>query len=75
MTLLPDKHIPTKRSLVGIGSLLLERLETTSSVSSLWDEIKDEQTIGSFDNFVLALDYLYAIGAIDYEQGILTRTK
>ena len=75
MILLPNKHIPTSRSLVGIGSLLLEQLETASSVSGLWDEIKDEQAIGSFSNFVLALDYLYTIGAINYEQGFLTRTK
>ncbi len=75
MTLLPDKHIPTSRSLVGIGALLIEHLESDSTVSGLWDLVKNEKEVGSFSNFVLSLDYLYAIGAIDYAQGRLHRTE
>ena len=75
MTLLPNKHVPTSRSLVGIGALLLGHLEDSSTVSSLWEMVKNEQEIGSFRNFVLTLDYLYAIGAIDYEHGFLNRSR
>lgn len=75
MTLLPDKHIPTSRSLVGIGALLIEHLASSSTVSGLWDVVKSEKEVGSFGNFVLSLDYLYAIGAIHYEQGLLRRTE
>ena len=75
MTLLPDKHIPTNRSLVGIGALLLKHLESPAPVSGLWDNVKNEQQIGSFSNFVLALNYLYMIGAIEFERGLLIRTK
>ena len=73
MTLLPNKHIPTNRSLVGIGALVLGRLERPINVSRLWESVKDEREVASFGNFVLALDYLFALGAIDYERGLLSR--
>lgn len=75
MTLLPNKHVPTNRSLVGIGALLLDSMEAISTVSGLWDVVKDEQELGSFYNFVLSLDYLYAVGAIDYKDGMLSRSQ
>lgn len=75
MTLLPNKHIPTSRSLVGIGAFVLERLGSTSTVSGLWEKVKSSSEVGSFGNFVLALSYLYAIGAIDYERGVLSRSR
>ena len=74
MNLLPNKHVPTSRSLVGIGALLLEHLDSETTVSSLWEAVKSEQQVGSFRNFVLSLDYLYTIGAIDYEHGFLSRS-
>ena len=39
MTLLPNKHIPTSRSLVGIGALILGCLDAPSTVSGLWEQI------------------------------------
>ena len=75
MTLLPNKHIPTNRSLVGIGALVLGLLQAPSTVSGLWDQAKDKPEVGSFGNFVLALDYLYAIGAINYQRGFLSRPR
>ena len=40
MTLLPNKHIPTNRSLVGIGALVLGHLERPTNVSRLWNQSK-----------------------------------
>ena len=71
MTLLPNKHVPTERSLVGIGALLLKHLHAGMTVSSLWDSVKDYPEVGSFGNFILTLDMLYLIGATDYEQSFL----
>ena len=75
MTLLPNKHIPTGRSLVGVGALILDHLGTSSTVSVLWDHVKDIPETSSFTMYVLALDYLYIIGAIDYHQGRLVRSS
>lgn len=74
MTLLPHKHVPTNRSLIGIGALVLQFLDSPSSVSHLWESVKANQEIASFGNFVLSLDYLFAIGAIEYERGLLSRS-
>jgi hypothetical protein len=74
MTLLPNKHIPTNRSLVGIGALVLGHLDRPTNVSRLWESVKDEREIASFGNFILSLDYLFAVGAIDYERGLLIRS-
>lgn len=74
MMLLPNKHVPASRSIVGLGAMLLEHLQTSSTVSGLWELVKDEQEVGSFSTFVLTLDYLYAIGAIALEEGFIVRT-
>ena len=47
MTLLPNKHIPTNYSLVGVGALVLKHLERPTNVSRLWEAIKDEQEVPS----------------------------
>lgn len=73
MTLLPNKHVPANRSLVGIGALVLRHLERPSNVSTLWESIKEDHEVATYANFVLSLDYLFAIGAIDYEYGTLSR--
>ena len=75
MTLLPNKHIPASRSLVGVGALILKRLAAPSTVSGLWEKVKIKPEIGSFHNFVLALNFLYAIGAIEFERGFLSRSQ
>ncbi len=74
MTVLPNKHVTTSRSIVGIGALLLDRIETSSTLNGLWESVKSEQEVGSFSTFVLALDYLYAIGAIDFVEYSIVRT-
>ena len=75
MTLLPSKHVPTDRSIIGLGALLLESLETGSTINGLWERVKPYSRIGSFSNFILTLDYLYAIGAIEYDNGFLSRPR
>lgn len=74
MTLLPNKHIPTSRSLVGIGSLILGQLDAPLTVSGLWEQVRNYPEVGSFRNFILTLDYLYAIGAIEHQRGFLSRS-
>ena len=75
MILLPNKHVPTSRSIVGLGGLLLQNLVSPTTVSGLWELVKSKEEVGSFHNFILSLDYLYAIGVIDYEHGFLSRAR
>ena len=75
MTLLPNKHVTVERSLVGTGAYLLERLDSPRTVNTLWESVKSEGAVSNFKIFVLSIDYLYTIGAIDYEHGVLSRTR
>jgi hypothetical protein len=71
--ILPTKHIPLEQSLIGIGATLLMGLERPRTVTSLWEEVRKDPSIGSFDRFSLALAFLYALGAIDLRGGQLRR--
>ena len=37
MTLLPDKHVTMRRSLIGTGAHLLRRLSSPQTFNSLWE--------------------------------------
>jgi len=75
--ILPAKHLRQDRSLLGVGSEILAALDDTYTVSELWELVQTRKTHFvnplSFDWFILALSFLYAIEAIRYERGILTR--
>ena len=70
--LLPDKHISFAESLLGLGGFILENTRIPQDIDALWrtfERIRDKQFPAhhSFDNLVLAVDMLYAIGAIDLD--------
>ena len=69
--LLPNKTIKTSYSLLGVGALMLKLASTTETVSSLWNKVKQEETINTYEKYIKGLVFLYTIGAITYENGIL----
>lgn len=78
--ILPTKHIRPDRSLLGIGAELLRLLDRERTVSSLWEEVRVERerqgtSSISFDWFVMALDFLYAAGAIELLDDGLRRSQ
>lgn len=68
--LLPDKHIKLSESLLGLGSFLLSVLRSPMTVDTIWLEYSKARESGvypahhTFENVVLALDVLFAVGAI-----------
>jgi hypothetical protein len=68
--LMPDKHIKLSESLYGLGGYALGLLSKPLTVDDLWHAISKDIREGtypaqhSFENLVLAVDALYAIGAI-----------
>lgn len=70
--MLPDKTIKTSYSLLGVGALLLQKASATETVSSLWEKVKKEDTVTSYEKYIRGLIFLYTIGAITYERGILS---
>lgn len=73
--ILPQKHIKLSESLFGLGGFILGLLDTPKDVDRLWEDFIESvesnsfPTQHSFDNFILALDYLYIIGLLDTDKG------
>ena len=71
--IIPTKHIPFDRSLIGSGAFVLPLLDVPLTPSGLWDRLKESPRIGNYGRFILVLDFLYAIGAIDLVDGLIVR--
>jgi len=78
--ILPNKYIKNGESLMGVSSLLLHLIKGEASVDKLWLEYRTYCTNEkiqykvSFDNFLLAIDLLFIIGAItEVRKGIIGR--
>ncbi|WP_456782648.1 ABC-three component system middle component 6 [Bradyrhizobium sp. USDA 4516] len=78
--ILPTKHLPSDRALLTVGARVLALLDEPRTVSSLWDrirlkrELRDNRAPMSYDWFVLALDLLYLMGAINFHDGVVQRS-
>lgn len=78
--ILPSKHIPQDKALLTVGAELLTRLDKPKTVSAIWEdvcksasEIHVDVTHLSYDWFILAIDLLFAIDAIEIHEGLLKR--
>ncbi len=72
--ILPTKHIPQSETLLGVGATMLSHLQGPMTVSGLWERLRSEPNVGTFERFVLAANLLFLIGAIDMENGLIVRT-
>jgi hypothetical protein len=74
--ILPAKHLRHDRALLGIGAELLAQLGQPLTVSELWERTRLVRSAKAapitFDWFILAVSFLYAIAAIDYAEGVVT---
>lgn len=79
--ILPSKHLPEHRALLGVGAVLIELLSEPKTVSRLWDEFADGRSHGGgsertgYDWFVLALDLLFLLDAIEFDRGRVQRVQ
>ena len=76
--ILPTKGLAVDRALLSVGAELLRRLDRPKTVSRLWEQLRHPQSslldAISYDWFLLAVDLLYLLGAVDFEDGRLHRT-
>lgn len=78
--ILPTKHLRQERALITIGAELLGCLREPMTVSRLWDNLrgphgaKATRPSINYDWFVLALDLLFMISAIEMERGLVRKT-
>lgn len=73
--ILPTKHIKLSNSLLNVGAEILKHMNHSHTVTSLWHETKSLPEIKSFERFILALDFLYILGVIEFKEGLLRRIE
>ncbi len=75
--ILPSKHVPLGRALIGVGADILSLLTTPSTISGLWDRVRLRRSDApiEYDWFILAMDLLYAMGAVRMERGLIRREE
>ncbi len=69
--ILPNKYLTVEFTLIGAGSLIISKLKKPKTVSALWDEIREENRINTYQRFILCLDFLFLMGYIDIKSGLL----
>jgi hypothetical protein len=73
--ILPTKHIKLENSIFYVGGLILIENIDGETVSSLWGKISEKGNLNSFEKFVLGLDFLFLIGVVDFQKGLLKRIR
>lgn len=80
--LTPTKNLHEDKTILKIGARILSFLTSPRTLSSTWEAYLNFQNQESdnvpriqFDLFILALDFLYIVGAIEYEDDLLWRAK
>lgn len=73
--ILPSKHLRHDRALLGVGAEILKCLGNGRTVSELWERMKRRRSHSesqlTYDWFVFALTFLFIIGAVRFEDGII----
>lgn len=73
--ILPDKHVDLSHSLLGAGGVILSHATRPMTVSALWDTVRSAPEIRLYGRFILAIDLLYAIGALEFSNGLLIKRR
>ncbi len=74
--LMPKKHVNLSESLIGIGGIILQcvgkKIKSLDSIiaytNQIIDDNKNKKVYNNIDSILLAIDYLYSIGAIDINE-------
>lgn len=68
--ILPTKSIKMQYSLLSCGAIILDKLDDSDTVSAIWEKVSTEDALINYDKFVITMDFLYMVGAIDYNNGL-----
>lgn len=73
--IMPSKYVREEEAIIGVGSILLQHIKNNINISTLWENVKTNHIVVTFDRFVIALDFLYILGIIDVKQNDIVRIK
>lgn len=74
--ILPTKGIAPNIALLAVGAEILRVLDESKSVSRLWEDFRstaDSRREVPFDWFILGLDLLFMVGAVELDRGRIRR--
>lgn len=75
--ILPTKHLSQDRALLTSGARLLAHLSQPKTVSALWEAASpardDKRAVLRYETYVLTLDLLFLMGAIELRDGLVSR--
>ena len=77
--IIPTKHTNFSESLLGFGSYVLMLLESPHTVDNLWKQYMHDYNDNnyyakhSFDNMILTILFLYSIGAVKEQDGVVMK--
>ena len=76
--ILPTKRLSERRALLSLGGDIIRSLDKPKTASKLWEDVRRSRSETgpiTFDWFVLALDMLYALAAIEFKGRYIARTS
>ena len=73
--ILPDKHTRVSNSLLNVGAVLLGLMRPSQTVTELRCRARMRPEVRTFDRFVLGLDLLFVLGAVDCRDGMVVTGK
>ena len=77
--IIPTKHTNFSESLLGFGSYILAQVESQQSIDDLWTQYQVDYknkiyfAKHSFDNLLLTIVFLYSIGTINEQNGVIIK--
>lgn len=71
--IVPTKHLPLDKSVLGAAAMVLRDLPADATVSEGW-EVAAAAGVATFDLYIAALDLLFLVGLIEYRNGVLARS-
>lgn len=72
--ILPKKHLSLDESLLGFGAYLLDNIGKKSNIDCLWRSYLNDYKNNiysvkfTFDQYIITIDFLFAINAIEINQ-------
>jgi hypothetical protein len=71
--ILPTKHVSLGQSYLGSGAEILSQIQRPITLTRLWDRARPDLNGISYERFVLTLDLLFSLGAIEFVDGYLKK--
>lgn len=76
MSVLPDKYVQPRASLIGQAALILQYLGATPrTVSELWSQLLENDVDSIYEDFIFALDLLFMMDVIELNSGLVRRRR